>query len=46
VKPPRERQLPSIGSHLAIALENLVRTGEFRTFNEIRAGKELAAASG
>lgn len=38
----RLRDLPGIGSHLALALEHLVRTGEFHTFEEIRVGKVLA----
>jgi DNA polymerase/3'-5' exonuclease PolX len=28
------RLLPGIGAHLSLAIENLVRTGEFRTLNK------------
>jgi DNA polymerase/3'-5' exonuclease PolX len=29
------RDLPGIGAHLSLTIENLVRTGEFRTFNSV-----------
>jgi len=37
------RSLPGIGAHLSLAIESLVRTGEFRTLNKNRASGSAAA---
>jgi len=37
------RSLPGIGAHLSLAIENLVRTGEFRTLNKERESSSAAA---
>jgi DNA polymerase (family 10) len=40
----RLRELPGVGSHLAVVIENLVRTGEFRTFNEVQSREQPVGA--
>ena len=36
-----QRRLPGVGAHLALTIERLVRTGQFRSFNEWKEGSCL-----